>query len=96
MVQAGVFEANPTLVNKNGFDWSTAGAIGTVTIGEFWYTPGAAPGILPGHYKLGAYYSSANAPDLYFDAEGRPTSSRASRRSSTPARAAFTFWRTRS
>ena len=71
LVQAGVFEANPTLVNEDGFDWSTAGAIGTVTIGEFWYTPGAEHGYLPGHYKLGAYYSSANAPDLYFDAEGR-------------------------
>ncbi len=72
MVQAGVFEANPTLVNKNGFDWSTAGAIGTVTIGELWYTPGSAPGGRPGHYKLGGYYSSANAPDLYLDAEGQP------------------------
>src|SRR5262245_12649507 len=71
LVQVGVFEANPTLVNDNGFDWSTAGAIGTVTIGEFWYTPGAEHGYLPGHYKLGAYYSSANAPDLYFDADGR-------------------------
>ncbi|MET0620824.1 MAG: carbohydrate porin [Thermoanaerobaculia bacterium] len=71
LVQAGVFEANPTLVNKDGFDWSTAGAIGTVTIGEFWYTPGAEHGYLPGHYKLGAYYSSANVPDLYFDADGR-------------------------
>ncbi len=72
LVQAGVFEANPTLVNDNGFDWSTSGAIGTVTIGEFWYTPGAERGYLPGHYKIGAYYSSANVPDLYFDADGRP------------------------
>jgi len=71
LVQAGVFEANPTLVNDNGFDWSTSGSIGTVTIGEVWYMPGAIPGFLPGHYKLGAYYSSADAPDLYFDAEGR-------------------------
>src|SRR5262245_11913445 len=71
LVQAGVFEANPTLVNDNGFDWSTSGAIGTVTIGEFWYTPGAEHGDLPGHYKLGAYYSSADVPDLYFDADGR-------------------------
>ncbi len=72
MVQAGVFEANPTLNDKNGFDWSTAGAIGTVTIGEFWYMPGKQPGGWPGHYKFGAYYSSADVPDLYFDADGRP------------------------
>jgi porin len=72
LVQAGVFEANPTLNDKNGFDWSTAGAIGTVTIGEVWYTPGSEQGGKPGHYKLGAYYSSADVADLYFDAEGRP------------------------
>jgi porin len=71
LVQAGVFEANPTLVDDNGFDWSTAGAIGTVTIGEVWFTPGSRAGEMPGHYKFGGYYSSANAPDLYFDAEGR-------------------------
>jgi porin len=71
LVQAGVFEANPTLVNKHGFDWSTSGAIGTVSIGEFWYTPGMEPGGKPGHYKVGGYYSSANVPDLYFDADGR-------------------------
>lgn len=69
LVQAGVFEANPTLTSKNGFDWSTAGAIGTVTIGEVWYIRGSE-GEKPGHYKLGAYYSSADVPDLYFDAEG--------------------------
>ena len=70
MVQAGVFEANPTLTSKNGFDWSTAGAIGTITIGEVWFIRGGTAGEKPGHYKLGAYYSSADAPDLYFDDEG--------------------------
>jgi porin len=69
LVQAGVFESNPTLTEKNGFDWSTSGAIGTVTIGEVWYIRGGS-GEKPGHYKLGAYYSSADAPDLYFDANG--------------------------
>lgn len=68
LVQAGVFESNPTLNSRNGFDWSTAGAIGTVTIGEIWYIRGGTE--KPGHYKLGAYHSSADAPDLYFDAEG--------------------------
>jgi len=70
LVQAGVFESNPTLTQKNGFDWSTAGAIGTVTVAEVWYIRGASAGEQPGHYKLGAYYSSADAPDLYFDANG--------------------------
>ena len=62
LVQAGVFEANPTLVNDNGFTWSTSGAIGTVSIGEVWFTPGTEPGGKPGHYKFGGYYSSANVP----------------------------------
>ena len=65
-------EANPTLNDDDGFDWSTSGAIGTISIGEVWFTPGTEPGGKPGHYKFGGYYSSANVPDLYFDANGAP------------------------
>jgi porin len=71
-VQAGVFESNPTLTEKNGFDWSTQGATGAVTMVELWLTPGHEAGGLPGHYKLGGYYDSSSATDLYFDAEGGP------------------------
>ena len=65
MIQSGIFEANPTLNMKHGFDWSTAGATGVIYMTELWVMPGTEPGGMLGHYKFGFYYDSSTATDFF-------------------------------
>lgn len=63
-LRTGVFQDNPHLGDKdNAFRPFAAGTAGVILPLELEYAPGSAPHstTLPGHYKLGLIYDSANA-----------------------------------
>jgi porin len=69
--QIGVFEQNPSnLENDNAFKLSGSGTQGAVVPVELVWTP-TIDG-LPGEYRAGYYYSSADSQDVYKNASGRP------------------------
>jgi porin len=69
--QLGVFEQNPSnLENDNGFKLSGSGTQGAVLPVELVWTP-TVDG-LPGEYRVGYYYSTANSQDVYKDSSNRP------------------------
>ncbi|PNU06773.1 carbohydrate porin [Novosphingobium guangzhouense] len=64
IVRTGVYQTNPDLgLEKNAFRPFAGKTTGVVLPLELEYDPGTAPGshVLPGHYKLGFYYDTANA-----------------------------------
>ena len=68
--QIGVFEQNPSnLENDNAFKLSGSGTEGAVVPVELVWTPKV--GGLPGEYRAGYYYSSADSEDVYKNADGR-------------------------
>lgn len=68
--QIGAFEQNPSnLENDNGFKLSGSGTEGAVIPVELVWTPRV--GGLPGEYRVGYYYSSADATDVYKDSHDR-------------------------
>ncbi|MNO86759.1 Porin B precursor [compost metagenome] len=72
-LQFGVFEHNPTLLERDeGFKLSTSGSDGVVLPVEMIWTPTKGLFGLPGEYRLGAFYSSADASDVYTGADGQP------------------------
>lgn len=61
-IRTGVYQVNPKLsVEENAFKPFAAGTIGAFFPVEIEYDPGVAAGsrVLPGHYKLGAYYDTS-------------------------------------
>lgn len=69
--QIGAFEVNPSnLEVGNGFKLSGSGTKGTLIPAEVVWTPKVNG--LPGEYRLGGYYSSAKAADVYEGANGEP------------------------
>lgn len=63
-VQVGVFDQNPENLDPDqGLDLYRHGSEGVITPVEVGWTPDNGPGGLPGQYKIGAYYSSAEATD---------------------------------
>jgi porin len=72
-VQIGVFEQNPSnLETGNGFKLSGSGTQGALVPVEVIWKPELGAQSLPGEYRLGYYYSSASANDVYEDANGFP------------------------
>lgn len=70
--QVGVFEQNPTLLeNKNHFKVSTSGGDGVIVPVEIIWSPRSALFGLPAEYRVGGFYNSANATDLYEGADGQ-------------------------
>ncbi len=64
-VQAGIYEVNPTLsLAPNGFKLGTSGATGVIMPGEIGWQPLLGPASLPGHYRMGGYYDTSDAPYL--------------------------------
>lgn len=62
-VRTGLFQDNPHLGDKdNAFKPFAAGTAGVMLPLELEYAPGSAPqaSALPGHYKLGVYYDTAD------------------------------------
>lgn len=69
--QVGAFEVNPSnLETGNGFKLSGSGSQGALVPVELVWAPKLNN--LPGEYRLGYYYSSAKADDLYTGADGQP------------------------
>ncbi|MFK3797765.1 carbohydrate porin [Pseudomonas sp. NPDC088444] len=69
-VQVGAFEQNPSnLENDNNFKLSGSGTKGAVLPVELVWSPKVNG--LPGEYRLGYYYSTADSSDVYKDSNGR-------------------------
>ncbi|TAN03343.1 MAG: carbohydrate porin [Rhodanobacteraceae bacterium] len=69
-VATGVYLDNPDAGNANeGFNLSFKHTGEFVPVELGWHTGGDA---MPGDYKIGAYYNSANTPDVYDDIDGMP------------------------
>ncbi|WP_455924251.1 carbohydrate porin [Pseudomonas putida] len=69
--QVGAYALNPSnLENGNGFKLNNAGTTGAVLPVELVFTPKINN--LPGEYRVGYYYSTANAKDVYKDSNGQP------------------------
>lgn len=69
--QIGAYEQNPSNTqNDNGFKLSGSGTEGAVMPVEVVWQPRI--GGLPGEYRAGYYYSSANAKDVLQDSNGQP------------------------
>ncbi|NBA95715.1 carbohydrate porin [Pseudomonas sp. R5(2019)] len=69
--QIGAFEVNPSnLEVGNGFKLSGSGTEGALIPVELVWSPRVND--LPGEYRLGYYYSTANADDVYEGADGQP------------------------
>lgn len=61
--QIGVYEHNPSLLeDNNGFKLNMSGGEGLILPVELLWTP--TLNALPGEYRIGAYYSSADASDV--------------------------------
>ncbi|KWR80664.1 porin, partial [Pseudomonas sp. PI1] len=70
-VQVGAYEQNPSnLETGNGFKLSGSGTKGAILPVELVWSPKV--GGLPGEYRLGYYYSTAKADDVYEDVNGQP------------------------
>lgn len=70
-VQVGAFEQNPSnLETGNGFKLSGSGTKGAILPVEAVWSPKVNG--LPGEYRLGYYYSTAKADDVYDDVNGNP------------------------
>ncbi|MBC3409815.1 carbohydrate porin [Pseudomonas sp. SWRI51] len=69
--QVGVYEQNPSNTESgNGFKLSGSGTEGAVVPVELVWQPRIDG--LPGEYRAGYYYSSANASDVLKDSNGQP------------------------
>ena len=69
--QVGVFDVNPSnLENDSGFKLNGAGTTGALIPVELMWAP--TLNSLPGEYHVGYYYSTANASDVYKDANNQP------------------------
>ncbi|QKZ06520.1 carbohydrate porin [Pseudomonas eucalypticola] len=69
--QVGAYALNPSnLENDNGFKLNNAGNEGAVLPVELVWAPHVNG--LPGEYRAGYYYSTANAKDVYKDTNGQP------------------------
>lgn len=69
----GAFEQNPSyLETGNGFKLSGSGTQGTLLPVEAVWSPKVGSQALPGEYRLGYYYSSASANDVFEDINGNP------------------------
>ena len=71
-VATGIYQVNPNEGDSDkGFDLSFRGTGAFVPI-ELGWLPGQSCGRLPGVYKIGGYYNSSEAPDLFKDINGQP------------------------
>ncbi len=70
-VQVGAFEQNPSnLENDNAFKLSGSGTEGAVLPVELVWSPSVDG--LPGEYRAGYYYSTADSEDVYKNTDGQP------------------------
>jgi porin len=75
-VKAAVFDVNPTRFTDpdQGFRLDKHGSTGTIYLTEVGWNASLGPQHLVGHYKIGGYYDTSNAPDVvnaHIQHEGR-------------------------
>jgi porin len=70
-IKVGVNEDNRNNLD-NAFFISRGGAKGVMYHAETGWTPTFGNGNLPGHYKVGAYYTTAREPDVLLGVDHRP------------------------
>jgi porin len=70
-VSTGVYQANPVHATE-GLNLTFAGT-GVIVPFEVGWLPGQGGHGMPGEYKLGGYYDSAKAPDVFLDINGLPS-----------------------
>lgn len=70
--KAGGYEVNPNTGGPAGFNWSTDDAKGVNIPLELDWTPKLGPDNLPGIYKIGGFYDTANFSDWYTATNGQP------------------------
>jgi len=69
-LQGGAYqENNSSLVGSSGWGWGTGQATGVLLPFEVGFTPGVAPYGLPGHYKIGGMFDTAQHTDLSYQDE---------------------------
>lgn len=70
-VETGAYESNPTLNsgNNHGFQLSFHGATGAIVPVELGLTTHLGPQNLVGHWKIGGYYDTTQAPNIEFSHE---------------------------
>jgi porin len=71
-VQAGLFEANPTLNSTNGFDWSTRGSTGHQTAVELGFQSSSPKARKPWHLRIGGYHNTSDVADPYLNSNHQP------------------------
>jgi len=71
-VQAGVFEANPSLISTNGFDWSTRGSTGHQAAFEVGFQSASAKAKHPWHLRVGGYHNTSDVADPFLNGRGQP------------------------
>jgi porin len=68
----GAYEVNPRNLNQNFTIGHFTGATGVMVPVEVGYTPHLGAHRLPGSYKLGGWYNSSKADDVYYDINRQP------------------------
>lgn len=68
----GAYEVNPRNLHENFAIGHFTGATGVMVPVEVGYTPHYGEHRLPGSYKLGGWYNSSKADDVYFDINHQP------------------------
>jgi porin len=71
-VQLGVFEANTSLIQTNGFDWSTRGSTGHQVAFEVGLQSPSPIARHAYHLRLGGYTNSSPVNDPYLNTKGVP------------------------
>lgn len=72
--QAGVFEVNPKNLENDFTIGHFKGATGVLVPLEVGWEPALGPNELPGYYKLGGWYNTANGNDVHLDINRAPRS----------------------
>ncbi|MGR6327483.1 carbohydrate porin [Sphingomonas sp. XXL09] len=70
--QAGIFEANTSLISTNGFDWSTKGSTGHQTAVEIGLQSADPRARNLYHLRIGAFGNTSDVTDPYLNTRGRP------------------------
>jgi porin len=68
----GAYESNPRNLDKTFTIGHFHGATGVLVPIELGYTPRLGAARLPGYYRVGGWYNSANADDIALDINGSP------------------------
>jgi len=72
-IEGGVYQINPSyLEESNGFALFPPGTIGALVPLEFDWAPQLGSRGLPGRYRIGGWYDTAQQPDVFLAENGQP------------------------